>query len=294
MDKVFTIDLGGTHTKIAVIDQNGNMTEKQTTNTPDSLYDLLDYIQNEVSYSDTFAGISISAPGAVSNNGIIYGASAIPYIHGPNLKELIHKRTGLPVEIENDANCAAMAEIWKGNAKGKKNIIVMVLGTGVGGSIIKDGNIHKGANLHAGEFGCMVLNSNSLENKMEIFSNVASTSSIIRRVAKAKSIDPDTLSGENIFALAEKGDAICNQSIQEFYYMLALGIYNLQYMYDPELILIGGGISERENLTTCVKKELEQIVQNIDEATIQPELKRCFFVSDANLVGAAYNLWNKL
>src|SRR5699024_1216495 len=105
-------------------------------------------------------GIAISAPGAVTDGGMINGGSAIPYIHGPNIKAMIETRTGLTVHIENDANCVALAEIWKGAAKTKKDVAVVVIGTGIGGALVKDGVIHKGGNLHGGEFGYMILNPN--------------------------------------------------------------------------------------------------------------------------------------
>jgi len=289
LDKLLSIDLGGTHLKSAVIYKNGEVTDKQTINTPATLQGLLNFVSDNT--SDYFSGISLSVPGAVANTGIIYGNSAVPYIHGPNLKKLVYQKTNLPVEIENDANCAAMAEVWRGNAKGKKDIVTIVLGTGVGGAILKNGIVHHGANLHAGEFGCMILNLDFANKKKEIFSKVASTSSLIRQVAKAKNINPEKLSGEKVFNLAENGDEICIKCIQEFYYMISLGVYNLQYMFDPELILIGGGISNREGLIANIKNELEKLIMDIDEATITPKLDRCLFVSDANLIGAAYNFW---
>jgi predicted NBD/HSP70 family sugar kinase len=79
-------------------------------------------------------------------------------LHGPNFKEIFSSATGLPVEIENDANCAALGEVWKGAAKENQNVMFAIIGTGIGGAVIKDRKIHKGAHSHGGEIGYMILN----------------------------------------------------------------------------------------------------------------------------------------
>lgn len=294
MERILAIDLGGTNIKIALVDQTGHIWDKNKQSTPENLLAFLKVIQKEAQmYADVITGISISSPGAVTGFGTIHGSSAVPYIHGINLKKRIEQATGLPVQIENDANCAALAEVWRGSARDKKDVAVIVLGTGVGGAIVKDGSIHKGANLHGGEFGYMILNPNNLGSKVNTFSEVASTSSIIRRVARRKHIDEKSLSGEKVFQLAEKGDEICKQAIQEFYRMLAIGVYNIQYTFDPSLILLGGGISNRDYILTGLNRELSAIVNDIAQATIMPMVQRCHFFADANLIGAVYHFLQK-
>lgn len=291
MSVILAVDLGGTDVKFGIVDQHGKLLEKGKTKTPTSLEDLISHIHDKVQYFSEYMieGIAISAPGAVTETGVIEGASAIPYIHGPNIIELLEKKTGLRVEIENDANCSALAEIWKGTAEGKKDIAVVVIGTGVGGALIKNGRIHKGVHLHGGEFGYMVLNPTNLGKGQNTFSELASTSSIIRRAASYKKVDVSTLTGEKVFDLASEGDQACVQAIDEFYHMLAIGLYNIQYAYDPELILIGGGISNREDILQAINEKLALVLEKIDIATIKPQIDRCHFFSDANLIGAAYH-----
>ncbi|MFB1049977.1 ROK family protein [Paraliobacillus sp. JSM ZJ581] len=291
MAVIFAVDLGGTHVKSAIIDKQCQLYEKDKTKTPDSLEDLTSYIREKVRRYAAYEieGIAISSPGAVTEAGVILGASAIPYIHGPNIKEHFEKEISLPVQIENDANCSALAELWKGEAEGKKNVAVVVIGTGVGGALIKDGSIHKGIHLHAGEFGYMILNPANLGSGQNTFSELASTSSIIRRAAAYKNVDRSTLTGEKVFQLAEAGDEACIRAIDEFYHMLAIGLYNIQYAYDPELILIGGGISNREDILKGIDEKLAKVVKQIKIATVTPEVDRCQFSSDANLIGAVYH-----
>ena len=285
--KYLSIDIGGTFIKYGVIGENAGILETNKVKTPGTLEELLDIIKEFCSSHQEVIGVAVSCPGAVSNDGIIYGSSAVPYIHGPNIKELIRENVNLPVFIENDANCAAYAELWDGSAQGKKDVIVIVIGTGIGGSIIKDGLLHKGSNLHGGEFGYMLLTSN-VTGSDDIWSRVASTKALVKKVAQIKKVDMHSLSGEEIFALADSGDEDCMQAIDEFYHLLAIGIYNLQYIYDPEIILIGGGISAREDLIEKVDTKLDKILTTIDLARIKPRVNTCKFRQNANLLGAVY------
>lgn len=285
MDRYIAFDVGGTFTKYGIIGGDASIIESDKIKTPTTLDALLDNITKYVQLHNDTVGIAISLPGAVSKEGVVYGSSAITYLHGPNIKELISIRTKLPVYIENDANCAGYAEVWAGSARDKKDVIVMVIGTGIGGAIIKNGELHKGANLHGGEFGFMLLNHN--ENG---WIRMDSTLSMIKKVAKVKKVDKDTLSGEEIFNLAKSGDQDCIQAIDEFYQLLAIGIFNLQYIYDPEIILIGGGISVKEDLIDSIYEKLYKILESLPNATIRPQVEACKFRQNANLLGAVYGL----
>lgn len=287
MGKYLAIDIGGTFIKYGTVHGNGKIQNEGKVKTPNNIEDLLDVIEGLSAGLSDSKGIGISAPGAVSDDGVIYGSSALPYIHGPNIKKLVSERTGKRVYLENDANCAAYAELWNGSAKGKKDILVMVIGTGIGGAVIKDGHLHKGANLHGGEFGYMLLSSD-VQNSDDVWSRVASTKALVRRVAKAKKVDGDTLSGEQIFRMAEEGDEDCINALDHFYHVLAVGIYNLQYIFDPEIILIGGGISAREDLIDKINEKLDRIMKSINLAKIRPKIDACHFRQNSNLLGAVY------
>jgi predicted NBD/HSP70 family sugar kinase len=287
MEKYLAIDIGGTFIKFGTVDVNGKIQNEGKLKTSKNIEDLLAVIEELSASLPDSKGIAISAPGAVSDNGVIYGSSALPYLHGPNIKHLVSEKTGKRVYMENDANCAGYAEVWKGSAKGKKDVLVMVIGTGIGGAVIKDGRIHKGANLHGGEFGYMLL-SVDVQNSDDIWSRVASTKALVRRVAEAKKLDVNSLSGEQIFKMAEEGDEDCINGLDQFYHLLAVGIYNLQYIYDPEVILIGGGISAREDLIDKINGKLDGIMESINLAKIKPNIDACHFRQNANLLGAVY------
>lgn len=287
MKKYLAFDIGGTFIKYGVVNEQTKILESNKVKTPETLYELSDIIKRVSDLYPDVIGVAVSCPGAVSDEGIIYGSSSIPYIHGPNMKDLIKQIVRLPVFIDNDANCVANAEAWAGFAKGKKDALVVVIGSGIGGAIIKDGHIHKGANLHGGEFGYMLLTSN-VKSSDDVWARVASTKALVKKVAQKKEIDYKTLSGKKVYTLAELGDEDCIEAIDEFYHLLALGIFNLQYIYDPEVILIGGGISEREELIDKIDEKLNKIVSTIDLANIKPHISACKFRQNANLLGAVY------
>ncbi|WP_077624431.1 ROK family protein [Sediminibacillus massiliensis] len=287
MENYMAFDIGGTYMKHGIVNEQAEINDAGKVPTPKSMEDFLDTICKIIDgKSCSLAGVAVSAPGAVSEEGIIYGSSALPYIHGPNVKKLLEEKTGLPVFMENDANCAALAEVWKGAAKNMKDALLVVIGTGIGGAVIKNRKLHKGANLHGGEFGYMVVDTG--ENGYKTWSNTAATSSIIRRVAKTKGQKESELSGEQIFDLADQGDEICLKAIEEFYHMLAVGIYNLQYVYDPEVILIGGGVSARNDLIDHINEKLSIILSKVDIATVRPKIDVCHYRQHANLLGAVF------
>ena len=157
---LIAIDIGGTTIKIATwINQKLKMAF--TIDTPDNLdtfYEELSDAVNEIKADHKIDGVAISSPGAVNKaTGVIEGASALPYIHNFKIVPALEKRFGLPVSIENDANCAALAELADGAAKGCSSMAFLVIGTGVGGSIIINNQIWHGAHLYGGEFGFMII-----------------------------------------------------------------------------------------------------------------------------------------
>ena len=147
---LLTIDVGGTSIKYASFDkgQLANKGTKATPKTLDAFYQVFSEIKEEVSQHTDLTGIAISCPGAVSKaDGIIYGASALPYIHNFPIKTAFEELLGLPVSVENDANCAALAEVSYGAGKNYQDLLFFVIGTGIGGAVVLDKKIRHGAHL---------------------------------------------------------------------------------------------------------------------------------------------------
>ncbi len=289
MELYLCIDLGGTSVKYAYMNQDGNKEEGGSFLLPKTLEEMYQEIKKLVDRRLRIKGIAISAPGAVnSETGIIAGASAIPYIHGPNIKKDLESLTGVTVELENDANCAALAEVWKGAGKDTQDSCFIVSGTGIGGAVVKNKKIHKGKHLHGGEFGIMLMDDLEEPGVLKIWSHVGSTVSVVRYVSKRLNIPMEELDGKDIFDNVND-NPIYQEAIERYYFNLARGIFNIQYSYDPEMIIIGGAISAREDLIEQVNKQLDLLLNSISEATIRPLVSKCQFANDANLVGALYH-----
>ena len=292
MNYYAVVDVGGSAIKYALMDETGCFIDKSSLPTPKNnlgeLIDTIDLIVQQYRTTHLIQGLAVSMPGAVNTEvGNIEGITALPYLHGPNIKNILQERTGLPVEMENDANCAGLAEGWIGAAKDVNDYLCIVLGTGVGGAVVLDKKIRHGKNGFAGEFGYMVMEGYLDGQAGETWSSLAAVGGLVKQVAKRKGMSPAVLSGKAIFELAEKGDAEIQDEINKFFMRLAVGIYNLQFIFDPEKILIGGAISHREGFIEQINELLGRM--KYDQEGITVKVERCQFGNDSNLIGALYH-----
>lgn len=285
------IDLGGSMMKCAILDMDGNILDRKEVVTPlDTLNHLLDEIVKlyEIYYED-IDGIAISMPGNIdSDTGQIYAPGALLYNQNVNIIEAIHTRIDLPVAVENDGKSAALAELWKGNLKDCKDGIVFVIGTGIGGGIIHNRKLVKGNHFFAGEFSYLMADGQA--NGMEsAFALQGSTASLIQRVASIKQLDPTSIDGKKIFQWIHDGDEQCKKALDDMATSIAIQLYNLQCILDPEKVCIGGGISKQEILLVKIREKLAEIYQRIPFPIPHPTVETCAFFNDSNLIGALYN-----
>lgn len=292
IDKYIALDVGGSAIKYGLLNKYGEILEKGNIVTDNEdidkfIFDIKIIVEKYIK-SENIKGLACSFPGAVNQKtGFIEGVSAVPCIHNVNMKKLLSEATALEISMENDANCSALAEGWIGAAKDVDNFISIVLGTGIGGAVVIDKKILRGKNLHGGEFGFIQVTDEKCENGLgNVWSRVASTGALIRRVANRKNIDVSDLTGQLVFEM-EKDDEEVKEEFAEWFKVLAKGIYNIQYILDPEKILIGGGISARKDFIDRLNKYLE-LMKN-KESTLDIKVEKCEFDNDANLIGALYN-----
>ncbi|OCN05504.1 sugar kinase [Erysipelotrichaceae bacterium MTC7] len=287
--KIACFDIGGTLLKCAIIDETGTFLEQCSYPWATSMEELLEHMETFMKGYDVF-GIAISCCGPVdTKTSMVKGSfSQDPNIEGFSWKELMDERFGLPCEIENDANCCALGELYFGTARDVKNMCFMVIGTGVGGAIVVDGNIVSGNHLYGGEFGVMLVHDK--DGKLTNYSRIASTSSMVFAMEKK---EPGVWDGKRIFLEARKGNQNCQAVIADFYDGVALGVFNLQHMIDPEMIVFGGGISEREDFIENVKRAYDTLCAKLDFPTLNPNLKTCTYFNDGNLLGALANFMQK-
>lgn len=277
------IDIGGTTIKIATWKDN-QLQDKHAIDTPKDLngfYKALTEEVNKIKKDTKIEGVAISSPGAVNKKtGIIGGSSAIPYIHNFKIVDKLEKRFGLPVSIENDANSAALGELAEGSGKGCDSMAFFVIGTGIGGALIINQKVWHGAHLFGGEFGYMIMGAHTLS---ELASPVAMANRFNERTGKH-------LDGKTIFELADKDDPVASDERQTLIHALAVAIYNIQHSFDPEKIVLGGGISNNPELIPLLNKEIDRLRDGLDLVTLKPDIVLCKLKSDANLRGAVADL----
>lgn len=230
-------------------------------------------------------GIALSCPGVIdAANGTIKVVVAYPYLQGICLTELISKACdNIKVSLENDAKCAGLAEAWIGSAQAYDDAIIVVLGTGIGGAIIKNKQIHHGAHLFAGEISTLIVDYDKETNQVLTWSDIASTTALCRRAAEALAVT--SIDGRRVFELANNADEVVLEVLKNFCLDIAIQLYNLQYSYDPGVICIGGGISKQPLLIKLIKEAVE-IIANETNQLLKPNVTTCKFYNEANLIGA--------
>lgn len=290
--KYLAVDIGGTSIKYALMDEDAHIGDRGSIRTPlDSLEHLLDELESLfIKYKNEISGMAVSMPGVIDNvNGFCYTGGSLLYNQNINFVELLQGRCKTQITIENDGKCAALAEVWKGSLKFCNDGIVLVLGTGVGGGIIKDRKIHRGKHFSAGEFSFILTDRHS-NNEIKDFFGFANGNEALRKlVASKKNSSADQLNGKIIFEMANKGDKDALDCIDKFARELAVQIHNLQVIFDPERVAIGGGISVQPLLIETTKKHLNKIYEDLIYVVPHAEIVPCDYFNDSNLIGALYN-----
>lgn len=291
-------DWGGTSLKYALMNEKIEMLEKGSVDSPaktrdkEFFFQILDSIV--IPRKDKVNGIAISSTGIFdSSNGVVKTIGAFPYLDGIHINDEFQKRYGLRTTIENDAKCAALAELWKGSLQGIKDGAVLIIGTSIGGGLILDGKLRRGPHFSAGEFSSVCTNINEPEQNQSWFGELG-----YRGLAKEVSLyageNPDHLTGIEVFQRVNTGDQNAEKGLRQYCAKLAVMIFSLNMILDLEKIVIGGGISQQKLLLQYLRKSIADLNQ------IQPDLKLgtklplpvidvCKFYNDANLIGALYH-----
>jgi len=281
---ILVFDMGGSAVKYGVWSQDSLVSKGKFT-TPNTWEEMKTQLQQvRTSVNEEIEGVGISAPGAVNaQERRIDGISAIPYIHGFDIYSELETAFGVPVTIENDANCAGMAEFYQGAGKEFQQAAFVVIGTGVGGTLFQNGELVRGAHLYGGEFGLMIL------DQGKTFSQLGTAVQMAWRYCDRIGVDRATITGEEVFQRAEDGDAIAIEEVNKFYRYLVQGLFSIQFAFDPEVIIIGGGVSAKKGLLQEVDQRLKKMLADQALNDFVPLIKLCDYRNDANLVGAAAN-----
>lgn len=283
MKNILTIDIGGSSVKYAVFNQNGEIERQASFEVPATYSEMKAEIIKLYNSIDDCTGIGISSPGAidpVTGNGS--GRTAIDYIpSGGNLMAELEQELNTTVAIDNDANCAAMSNVYFDN--NLKSVAYIVLGSGVGGAIINDGKIVTGSTFFGGEFGYIPHNGST-------FSMHAGM------IGLSNKISPNNqLTGKEIFAGYDQGIDSYVKAVTEYYDAVAQLIAILKYTQNPQAIIFAGAITSRPQFIAEVSAAMQKLTDSHpDPDVMDVEIKIDKFGQDANLYGAYANLTNKL
>lgn len=284
MKKYACLDIGGTAIKYGIINENGCILEKYSTMTEaDKILKTAINIVEQLQSNHEVCGICISTAGMVEpvKGKIIYSGPTIPNYKGTRLKKTMEEYFGLPCEVENDVNCANLAEYYSGASAGSHTCVMLTVGTGIGGSFIIDGKLYHGHTNSAFEVGYMHLEKGE-------FQRLASASTLTSKVAELKKESESSWSGIRIFEEAKKGDPICCLAIDEMIDVLGKGIANICYVINPQVIVLGGGIMAQEFF---LKDKIEKAVRKYLLSILADNTKILFakYKNDAGMIGAFYH-----
>lgn len=279
---VFGVDVGGTTIKLGLFDNKGNVLDKWEipTRTQDGgkniLPDIADAIHAKMEQKglakEDIAGVGVGVPGPVDGKGVVHKAVNLGWSRF-NLKEELGKLLdGMRIEGGNDANVAALGEMWKGGGQGHQNLVAVTLGTGVGGGIIINGEIMTGATGAGGEIGHIHVEDNETESCgcgnygcLEEYASATGITRLARRALAASDKDSVLRTGEvsakTVFDAVKAGDELAIEIAKKFGEYLGKGLGVIAGVVNPEVFVIGGGVSKAgEVLFDYIKPPFEATV----------------------------------
>ena len=301
----FGIDLGGTTVKLAYFDENGKMLDKweiptdTTENGKNILRDIAASVENYLKENqiprEDIIGLGMGVPGPVSGDGVVHTCINLGW-GVLNVEQALQELTGFPVKAGNDANVAALGEYWVGGGKGYKNMVMVTLGTGVGGGIIVEGKLLCGAHGAGGEIGHMTLHREETLRcncgKYGCVEQYCSATGVVRTAQRyLEKNDASSslrklvkLTCKEIFDAGANGDTAAMEILDIVYQNLAEFLGNLCVTVDPDVVVIGGGVSKAgQPLLDGIRKYLPQYQIH---ATRNVELSLATLGNDAGAYGA--------
>ncbi|MGM0209012.1 hypothetical protein IGI96_003536 [Enterococcus sp. DIV0421] len=292
MEYYLAVDIGGTAIKYGLIDNEGIFFERHEIDTEahlggeailDKIYQLVKKYINVIEIK----GIAISSAGMIDpvKGEILYSGPQIPNYAGIQFKSLLEEKFHIPCEIENDVNCAGLAESISGASKGSKLSFCLTIGTGIGGCLIQNNKIFHGSSYSACEVGYIPLPGGA-------FQDIASTTALVKLVTELTGDKSSEWNGHRIFLEAKEGNALCRSAISKIVENLTVGIASICYIVNPEIVVLGGGIMAQEDY---LRPEIEISLKNLLVSNIAEKTKIAFahHKNDAGMLGAYYHFRSK-
>ena len=285
---ILVIDIGGTFIKYALLEEGFPLPPSRKVPTPlEGRESLLDVIEGLYHSYESVDGIAISMPGIIdSQRGYVVMGGALRYNDAFPFRDALQKRCPVPICIENDARCAALAEAASGSLSGVSNGMVLIFGTMIGGALIQNHALYRGSHFSAGEISYLITEGDGKPHPKALWGNKCSAIELCRSYARAKGQPEGEVDGQMVFAAARQGEKEACEVLDAFTYQVAVGIFNLQNMFDPERFAIGGGISEQPAFLSSIQKHLKALYEACPYPVRQAEVVNCTYFNQANLLGA--------
>ena len=284
--KIIAFDIGGTEIKYGIIENEliiikGSFPTLAHLGGDSVLISIVDKI-NELRQNDHFDGVAISSAGVINvEDGLVLEATqSIPNYVGLNIKSFIESKVNLLTFVDNDVNCVALAE--SKFYENFESLFFLTIGTGIGGAIVLNKKIYRGHAFSAGEIGKIMFDH-------QHFEAVASISSLVQfGILKGLHIT----NGRDLFELAKNNNLIAKSIVDNFYGQIASGLSTIIYLLNPQIIIIGGGVSAQESLVDNINIKLREKLPNYYYNHVQ--LVSAKFKNDAGIMGAYFNFIEKI
>lgn len=241
-------------------------------------------------------GIGVSATGGINSKlGIVEGSAGhIKNWKGTDIKKRLEAEFGMNTAVLNDANAAALGEMWKGAAKGRENVVVMTIGTGVGGGIIVDSKILLGSKGFAGEIGHIPVNVDGEEcscGNTGCIEHYGSTSALVRNIKNAVisgeiiGINEDEIDGRLIFKQVSAGNKVVIKYVDEWINYISAALVGLVHIFNPEMVILGGGVSKQKEF--FVDKVRDKVLHSVMDNFAQSlSIEAAELGNNAGIIGA--------
>lgn len=311
MPSTIGIDLGGTNIKGGVCDRHGRLLVQDSVDTEarhgcehvlKRMAGLVAHLREKATLSQNeVVGIGVGAPGPMSHEqGMIFSAPNLPGWENVPLRDRFSALTGLPVVLENDANAAAFGEYTAGAGQNVHSLVLLTLGTGIGGGIVLNGKLWRGRFDNAGEIGHTIIIPNGRAcpcGQLGCLERYASANAVAERLSEAVQagedsvLKPKVMAGtpfdaRDVLAAIDAGDALAARIWDETCHYLALAVVNLRHSLNPELLVFAGGlINAGARLLTPVQQHFERLSWQI--APDAPRIAFATLGTDAGTIGAA-------
>lgn len=311
---VIGIDVGGTNIKAGAVDYQGNIlaglrVPSEAALGPEAILNKLEHIVTELRLQikgQAPMAVGLGIPGAIhARDGVVTQAPNFPALNGMPIRRLMTERLQLPCYIDNDANAIAFGEMWVGAGRGYSYILLLALGTGVGGGVIIDGEMLRGADGMAGELGHVGVEINGAPcncGSIGCLETIASATGILRMFREQRSQHPESklnslqdklITPAIIYDDAIKGDQFSRSLIEQAGRGLGVGMASFINIFNPEIVIIGGGIAAAWDI--LIPPAVETMKQRAFKApAARVKVVRAEKHDDAGVHGSAYLAWDEL